>query len=81
MARENTADEAGMNVSTASAIQQAQVLNEVSYAVARKTLDHARAQGDAAISLLESAATIQQSAQQQATQRPLGPGQTISVVA
>ncbi|MBX2852720.1 MAG: hypothetical protein KTR15_13370 [Phycisphaeraceae bacterium] len=69
-----------MNVSTASAIQQAQVQTEVSYAVARKQLDSTKAQGDAALSLLQSAAEIQQNAQQQA-QRPLGPGQTISVVA
>lgn len=69
-----------MNVSTASAIQQAQVQTEASYAVARKVLDNTRAQGDAALSLLQAAADIQQTAQQ-ATQRPLGPGQTISVVA
>ena len=80
MARRDAADETDMNVATASAIQQAQVQNEVMYAVAGKVLDNARAQGDAAISLLESAAKIQQNAQQQ-TQRPLGPGQTLNVVA
>ena len=80
MPSRDASDETSMNVSTASAIQQAQVQTEVTYAVARKALDHAKAQGDAAISLLQSAAEVQQNAQQ-ATQRPLAPGQTISVVA
>ena len=68
------------DIAAFSAISQAQVQNDVAFAVARKSLDAAKAQGDAAISLLQSAADIQQNAQQQ-TQRPLGPGQTINVVA
>lgn len=81
MSKPPRTDETGMNASAASAISQSQALTEVAYAVARKQLDHAKAQGAAALSLLESAAQVQQSAQQQATQRPLGPGQTINVVA
>lgn len=78
---EQPADDTSMSDFAAiSSFQQSQVMTEVAYAVARKSLDHAKEQGDAAISLLESAAEVQQNAQQQ-TQRPLGPGQTISVVA
>ncbi|MFN3166826.1 MAG: putative motility protein [Phycisphaeraceae bacterium] len=62
----------------ASSMSQAQVQQEVAFAVARKALDNVKAQGDAALSLLASAAEVQQSSQ---TQRPLGPGQTINVVA
>jgi len=68
------------SIAAASAIQQSQIQNEVAFAVARKSLDSMKAQGDAAMSLLQSAAEIQQTAQQP-TQRPLGPGQTINVVA
>ena len=64
------------DIAAISSLQQSQVRSEVSYAVARKTLDHAKAQGDAAISLLESAANLQQTAQ---TKRPLAPGQTFRV--
>jgi len=82
MPREQPADDACMSdIAAASSIQQSQVHNEIAFAVARKSLDSARAQGDAALSLLQSAADLQQNAQQQPTQRPLGPGQTISVVA
>jgi len=63
-----------------SSMSQAQVQSEVAFAVARKSLDNMKAQGDAALSLLKSAAAVQQTGQQQ-TQRPLGPGQTINVVA
>lgn len=68
------------NIAAASALQQSQVQTEVAIAVARKSLDNAKAQGDAVISLLQSAAEVQQGAQQQA-QRPLAPGQTISLTA
>lgn len=68
------------DVAAFSSLSQAQVQSEVAFAVARKSLDSMKAQGDAALALLESAADVQQNAQQQ-TQRPLGPGQTISVVA
>jgi len=68
------------DIAAISSFKQAQVQTEVSYAVARKSLDAAKAQGDAAIALLQSAAKVQSNAQQQ-TQRPLSPGQTINVVA
>lgn len=77
----NVADHPSMNATTASSIQQSQVQNDIAFAVARKSLDQTKAQGDAALSLLQSAANLQQDAQQQSTQRPLGPGQTINVVA
>lgn len=75
------ADEKAMDAAAASSIAQSQVQTEVAFAVARKSLDQVKAQGDAALSLLQSAADVQQSAQQQATQRPLAPGQTINIVA
>lgn len=81
MTRQPFADDTHMpSINAMSSISQAQVQSEVSYAVARKSLDAAKAQGDAVIALLQSAADIQSNAQQQ-THRPLGPGQTISVVA
>lgn len=70
-----------MNAATVSSISQAQVHTEIAFAVARKSLDAVKAQGDAAISLLQSASDIQQNTQQQATQRPLAPGQTINLIA
>lgn len=77
--RHQFADEMDMSDAAAiSSFSQAQVQTQVSYAVARTSLDAAKAQGDAAIALLQSAVDVQQNAQQ--TQRPLGPGQTISVV-
>lgn len=77
----NAADVSSMSdIAAISSLQQSQAQTEVAFAVARKALDNARAQGDAAISLLQSAAEIQQTAQQQ-TQRPLGPGQTINLIA
>jgi len=48
-----------MNVSSSIANQQAALAQEVSYAVAAKTLDIARTQGDAVASLLESAVQMQ----------------------
>ncbi|MGB0766610.1 MAG: YjfB family protein [Phycisphaeraceae bacterium] len=69
------------SVAAASSLSQAQVQTEVAFAVARKSLDNMKAQGDAALSLLQAAADIQQVAQQQPAQRPLEPGQTINVVA
>lgn len=71
------------DIAALSAISQAQVQSEVSYAVARKSLDAAKAQGDAAIALLQSVVEVQQSAQQQGIgqSRPLSPGQTINIVA
>jgi len=46
---------------TATAIQQSQVKNEVGIAVAKKTLDTQKQQGDAAVQLIESAARISKS--------------------
>lgn len=66
------------DIAAISSFKQAQTQQDVAYAVARKVLDQAKAQGDAAISLLQSAAEVQQTAQ---AKRPLAPGQTISVVA
>lgn len=68
------------DVAALSSISQAQVQTDIAFAVARKSLDSVKAQGDAALALLQSAAEVQQTAQQQ-TQRPLGPGQTINVLA
>ena len=68
------------DVAAFSSISQAVTQQEIAFAVAKKSLDSMKAQGDAALALLQSAAEIQQTAQQQ-TQRPLGPGQTINVVA
>ena len=41
-----------------SSVSHAQLMQEVSTAVTKKTLDSAKAQGDAAVSLLESAAEL-----------------------
>ncbi len=49
-----------ISASGASSLSQAQLAQEVGMRVAAKTLDAARAQGDAAISLLQAAAEIQQ---------------------
>ena len=68
------------DVAALSSISQAATQQEIAFAVARKSLDSVKAQGDAALALLLSAAEVQQNAQLQ-TQRPLGPGQTINVVA
>jgi Putative motility protein len=51
------------SVSAASSIlTQAQLAQRVSVKVAAKTLDAAKAQGDAAVSLLEAAAQVQEQA-------------------
>ncbi|MHC2067334.1 YjfB family protein [Bremerella sp. T1] len=47
--------------SQATAIQQAQVQNQADIAVAKKTLDAQKQQGDAAVQLIESAARISKS--------------------
>ncbi len=49
-----------ISATDASTLSQAQLAQEVSMKIASKTLDAARAQGDAAISLLEAAAEVQQ---------------------
>ena len=66
------------SVAALSSISQAATQQEIAYAVARKSLDSVKAQGDAALALLQGAVEIQKSTQ---AQRPLGPGQTINVVA
>jgi len=66
------------SVAALSSLSQAVTQQEIAYAVARKSLDNAKAQGDAALSLLQSAAEVQKSVQ---SSRPLAPGQTINVVA
>ena len=57
---------------------QAATQQEIAYAVARKSLDSVKAQGDAALALLQGAVEVQKAAQ---AQRPLAPGQTINIVA
>jgi Putative motility protein len=51
-----------ISAADASILSQAQLAQEVSIKIASKTLDAARAQGDAAISLLQAAAATQQQA-------------------
>lgn len=48
-----------MTVAQASALQQGQVAQQASMAVARKSLDAAKLQGQAAVSLLQQAANLQ----------------------
>jgi len=48
------------SVAQASAFQQAQFANQVSVAVAKKSLDSAKAQGEAVLSLLAAAVEVQQ---------------------
>ncbi len=50
------------SIQGASNLSQAQLAAQVSTAVMRKALDHARNQGDAAVSLIESAAAVQDTA-------------------
>lgn len=49
-----------LSVASASAMQQARVAEQVSVAVARKSLDAAEQQGAAALALLDAAAQISQ---------------------
>lgn len=56
-------DNKGMSQFTAAdatAISQARFASDVGYAVARKSLDHQKQQGAAAIALLDAAASIAQ---------------------
>ena len=57
---------------TASAIQQTQTDEQVQTAVAKKVLDNQKFQGQAAISLLEGAASL-------ANRGPITPGKGLSV--
>ncbi|MCC6683022.1 MAG: hypothetical protein IT445_19145 [Phycisphaeraceae bacterium] len=65
------------SVAAISAFQQEQTLSQVSMAVARKSLDAARAQGEAAISLLDAAVQMQQ---QIANRAEPGKGTCVDVV-
>lgn len=47
------------SIQSASNLASAQLANQVSTAVMRKALDQARSQGDAAVSLIEAAASVQ----------------------
>ena len=68
-----------MDVSAAglSAMTQSATASEISMRVAKKALDASRAQGEAAISLLQSAANLQKEERTNAT----GPGGSLDVMA
>jgi hypothetical protein len=59
-----------MTVGGAVALSQARLANQVGMAVARKSLDAAKLQGQAAVSLLQQAATMQKQMVQQASLEP-----------
>lgn len=69
-----------MTVAGASALSQAQVANQVGMAVARKSLDAAKLQGQAAISLLQQAADMQKQMVQNVSLEP-GKGVNLDVLA
>ena len=60
-----------------SAISQASTASEISIRVAKKTLDATKAEGEAAVSLLESAVKFQAQERSYAT----GPGGSLDVMA
>ena len=64
-----------------SSFKQAQVQQEVVFAVAKKTLDQARNQGDAAVAMLQVAVDMSRAAGQSKGAQPLGAGQTINFLA
>jgi hypothetical protein len=66
-----------ITAATASALTQASTASEISMRVAKKVLDATKAQGEAAVSLLESAAKIQQQERSYAT----SPGGSLDVMA
>jgi len=68
-------------VSAASGLQQAQVLSQVQYAVAGKILDQQRAQGNAAIKLIEAATAGANQAGDQLVAAATGLGGTLDVTA
>jgi len=61
-----------LSAADASAIQQTQTREQVQTAVAKKVLDNQKFQGQAALSLLEGAASL-------AKQGPITPGKGLSV--
>ncbi len=64
----------------ASNFQQAQIQSQVQTAVAKKGLDVARAQGDAAVSLIQQAADLQKSQVQQMRLEPFK-GASLDIIA
>jgi hypothetical protein len=49
-----------LSIEAASAIQQSKVANQISFAVAKKSLDAQKAQGQAAVALLQQVAKVSQ---------------------
>lgn len=49
-----------LSIEAASAIQQSQVANQISYAVAKKSMDAQKMQGQAAVALLQQVADVGQ---------------------
>ncbi|MEM9416409.1 MAG: hypothetical protein AAGA29_13175 [Planctomycetota bacterium] len=68
------------DIASISAFKQAQVQTEVIFAVARKTLEQARNEGDAAVAMLQTAVELQRNASVSGPQ-PLAPGQSINLLA
>lgn len=69
-----------MTVGSAVALNQAQFAQQVGVAVARKTLDAAKLQGQAAVSLLQQAANLQKDMVQNVSLEP-GKGSQLDVYA
>jgi hypothetical protein len=69
-----------MNVAAISSLAQAQTMQQVDMAVARKSLDATKAQGDAAVSLIQAAADLQQQMVRTASANP-NVGVNLDVVA
>ena len=71
-----------IDAAAASGLAQAQLLQQVDVAVARKTLDAAEAQGEAALALLDAAAELaEQPARQASGATQPGKGRLIDVSA
>lgn len=66
-----------------SAFKMANLQTEVIYAVAKKTLEQARNEGDAAVALLQTAVELQRSAAagRALGPQPLSPGQSLNLLA
>ncbi len=56
-------------IDSISSVQQASLTSQIGYAVAKKSLDAQRAEGDAAIQLLKAAADVSKNQASQATAR------------
>ncbi|MEM6551883.1 MAG: YjfB family protein [Planctomycetota bacterium] len=70
----------GVSASGASALTSAQVQSQVGVSVAKKALDQAKAQGDAAVSLLDAAAQTQKAMVERVSIEPFK-GTMIDVIA